>query len=768
MEQSFADLLSDAFAETSVPSFPDGDLDFENLNFDEKFDEDKIGISHENLPTKEVRALHQEATGDTVLSSKATLDICMAENVDEELSDAKEDFQGAGVMSVDKTPEEEYTSSDGESEEEGSVSGGDEDDEEEDKGTGERPGDLLMSVHCGDEFHDGNKEDRIFAEGQPLAPESTENPQVRNEEQGESDEEVSYFESVPGRGSEVIIKGDEIEEDEQEGEEKKQDSSDSECEVMKIEQEQHFLAQCFEQEVENPYRDEPAKATLEFPDLSVENLQDLIAEVDTEENVEKMKDFSGEEHQEAGESFADYPSDFSSCEYVEDGDKNQENYQLNASSCASGLSSNAKQSTGLERAVTDVTWTEKAEDTDEEGDGYLYSRDLEMDADRFRGQGEASGEKIEYVERVIGDAAVTGCDDGSETSESDSYSSSDDEVRVRRSDEEFSYNMSLQDPENNKQLEDTRLYSGSSAEFSRWSVSEDHHVRHYYDRPDSAAFNVSWDLNVLTADSPLFQDLLTKEDTDGAEILSSDLTQCPAEDVNNYSAVQREGATTTSPSNQGSLDDSFFFNTELEASGISELGQLGDDEYEDDRNWEQEQERIKAFYRFYDDSNGENGREGRQIKVQFCTDPLSEVIHYETESSDRDSLSSSTEGEEDLNSAETTEHQSMAYMRGGTGEGDPRCTPPTNGPAALSLPTQELREPDNTPQVEPACDPSNFQLPESAPDLSNTQICTRKHKCLNMLKLTLKMGLVILMGLLMFWLATDQADWLSQVDFFEG
>ncbi|XP_035512385.1 acidic leucine-rich nuclear phosphoprotein 32-related protein 1 isoform X2 [Morone saxatilis] len=527
MEQSFSDLLSDAFSDTSVPSFPDGDLDFENFNFDEKF-EDKSDISYENL-TKEEEAVQQEATLQTaVLSDMETKDIYMAENVDEEQSD-EEGFQGVRVMGIDKTPEEDYTSSDGDSEQESSVSGDDEEeDEEEDMGTGEEPGDLLMSVHCGNEFCDGNKEDRLFAQGQPLAPEGAENPQVRNEEQGESesDEEVSYFERVPVRGSEMMTKGDGIEEDEQEREEKKrEDSSDSECEGMKIEQVQNVLAQCFERELENPCRDVPEKASgVECPEISAQNLQDLLAEVDGQEYVEKMKDFSGEEHQEA--------------------------------------------------------------------------------------------------------------------------------------------------------------------------------------------------------------DLLTTEDTDKAETLLSDVTA--AEDVNTYSAVQREDAKTTSPSNQGSLDDSFFFNTELEASEISEMGQLGDDESEEDRNWEQEQERIRAFYEFYDDSDGENGREGRQIKVQFCADPLSQIIHYETDSSDRDSLSSSTDREEELSSAETSE---------------------------------ELREPEDIVQMKPVCDPPNTQLPENVPDLCNTPNCTRKHKCLDLLKLTLKMGVVVVTGLMMFWLATDQAGWFSHVFF---
>ncbi|XP_040007735.1 uncharacterized protein si:dkey-183p4.10 [Xiphias gladius] len=739
MEQSLSDLLGGAFSDTSVPSFPDGDLDFENLNFDGKFEEDNSGISHENLPTKEDRALHQEATGaTTVLSSLETKDIYMAENVGKEQSDDnndEEDFQGVGVslMSTDRTPEEDYTSSDGDSEEEGSVSVEDEEDEEKDTGTGEKPGDLLMSVCCGDDFCYGNKEDRIFAEGQPLAPQGAENPQVRNKEQGESesDEEVSYFGLVPERGRKMRIKGDGIEEDEQEREgEKQEDSFDSECEDMKVGQEEKSLAHCCVQEVDNPYRGGPATASLEFPVISMQNLQCLIADVDSEEYVEKLKDFSGAEHQEAGESFADYPSDFSSCEYVKDGVKNQESdSQANTLPHTCDSDPNAKQNICLEGAVMDITWTGREEDTDEEGDGYLYSRDLEMDADKFRSFHVAAGEKdrgktVEIAENVLGDAAVTG--------ESDSCSSGDDEVHMRRRKEELLDNMCLQDLEYDKKLEDTSLYSASSAAFSRWSIRDDHQITN--SGVDPADLNINWDIDMSKTASILFEDLLTAEDTAKAETPLSDVSQPPEEDINSYSVVQREDSKTTSPSYQGSLDDDFIFNTELEASGVTELGRMGDDIQEEERNWEQEQERIRAFYQFYSDSDGENERE-RQIKVQFCTDRMSQVIHYETDSSDRDSLSSSTDREEELSSAETSD---------------------------------EPREPDNTLQMMPACDPPNTQLPESLAgnNSSSTQICIRKHRCLGILKLMLKMSLVIGMGLLMFWLATDQADWLSQASFF--
>ncbi|XP_018521558.1 uncharacterized protein si:dkey-183p4.10 isoform X2 [Lates calcarifer] len=773
MEQNLSDLLSDAFSETSVPSFPDGDLDFENLNFDEKLEEDETDISHENSPAKEDRALHQEATGETtVLSIMKTEDTHMAENAVEEQSDddddddddeeeeeeeeEEEDFQGVrvGLMSMDRTPEEDYASSDGDSEQEASG----EDDEDEEVDMGEEPGESLMSLCCGGEEKScyGGKEDRIFAEGQPLAPEAAENSQVRNKEQGESerDEEASYFGRVPERCGEMTIKGDGIEEDEEErGEEKQDSSSDSEREAVKVEQEENTPAQCLEQEVENPYKVGPATASLEFPEISAQNLQDLIAEVDGEEYEEKMKDFSGEEHQEAGESFADYPSDFSSCEYVEDGVKNRESNSKSNPALLhmSGSDSNAKQNVCLEGAMTDITWMGKEEYADEEEDGYLYSIDLEMDAEKFRSfnvaAGEEDGKKTEIVEDVSGYSAVTASDD--QTSESESYSSSDDEVQHRRRDEDPSDCTCMQDLENNKKLEDTWLYSEGSAAFSRWSSSDSHPITSSI--ADTADFSVNWDFDVSKTASLLSEDLLTTEDTDKTETPLSDVSQRPAEDINSYSVVQREDGKTTSPSYQGSVDDSFFFNTGLEASEVTELGQLGDDEYEEEeRNWEQEQERIKAFYKFYDDSKGEYEREERQIKVQFCADP---VIHYESDS-DRDSLSSSTDREEDLSSADTSE---------------------------------ELREPDDTLQMIPVCDPPNIQLQEERVpdnmtenvlenvtenmlenDLSNTKICTRKHKCLGMLKLILKMGVVTGTGLLMFWLATDQLEWLSQASFFWG
>ncbi|XP_010786288.1 uncharacterized protein isoform X2 [Notothenia coriiceps] len=660
MEHSFAELLSDAFSETAVPSSSDGDLDFENIHFEDKCEEDETDICAENVLAKEDEAFQQEATGQTAVLSCIETQDTRTEVVEKQYDDISdnEDFEGAGVRSSVKILEEDYTSS--ESEQEGSVSGQYEVAEAEDMGTGAQPEYFFRSVSCSDEFCVGNKE--VFPEGQHLALEGAENPQVRKEEQGEGDEEVSYFERVPERGNEMMLRGDGIrEEDEQE---KEEDLCDSECEGMNIEQEENV--QYFGQEFENTCGDEAAKASLEFPEISVQNLKDLIAEVNGDEKGEKMKEFSEEEHQDAGESFADYPSDFSSCEYVGDEGKRQES---NALACASDSETTEKLNTGLEKYVTDlisdVACMGTDEDTEEEGGRYQCSRDSEVY--ECRTLDEATGEK-EVEENVWVDAAVAEVEDGGEN---DSYTSSDDYVQEKRSDEELFDITLLQEPESNKKLEDTQ--DGDSA------ASYDE-----YKREEAADFSINWNLDVLTAH--LSEELLTTEDIEEVKTPLPDVTRRPAaEDVHSYSVVQRGDAKqTTSPSNRGSLDDDFFFNTE--AYEITEPGQLGEDESEEERNWD-EQERIRAFYEYYNDSDEETRRRERQIKVQFCADPLSQVIHYETdECSDRDSHSSSTEGEEDLSSAETSE-------------------------------------------------------------------------CFNVLKLTLKMCVVILTGLLMFWLASDQAGW---------
>lgn len=536
--------------QASTPSFLDEDLDFESLNSDEELEEeDRTDISHEST------SLQQEAASQTSLvSSMESKHKYMAEYVNE-LSD-ESDFQGLGAMDGINTQEEGYTSSAGASVQEGYDPGYEEEEEEEDRDTQEGPGGLLASNYHGNEFCDGDKEDRIFAKGQHPAPEGTKTPQVRNEEQGErwGDEEASYFERVPEHDSRLRIKGDFMGDEEQESEEEEQQAhwSDSESKA-----EENVLSQSFEQEAANPAWDGPSKASL------VQDPQDLIAVVESEEYVLKMKDFSGEEHQEAGESFAEYPSDFSSIEYVGDGGEITEgNHQ-----------STEERDASQEGAAG---WMERGQDSDEVRQECLYSIDLQVAAESFSSQDETDKGKTDIAEGVSGDMALMGL----ETEESRSFSSTDDEAPVDRSDEELYENLCPQELENIKQQEE--LHSG-------------------YNPTDS---NISWSPDE-PFDSFLSDELLTTDqrDKDKGETFSIGTHK---EGISTYSMTQR--GDTRSPSNQGSLDDSFFFNPQLEASELSMLGPLGDDDYEEERNWEQEQERIKAFNDFYDDMGELNGQ----------------------------------------------------------------------------------------------------------------------------------------------------------------
>ncbi|XP_068180832.1 cilia- and flagella-associated protein 251 isoform X3 [Antennarius striatus] len=214
-----------------------------------------------------------------------------------------------------------------------------------------------------------------------------------------------------------------------------------------------------------------------------------------------------------------------------------------------------------------------------------------------------------------------------------------------------------------------------------------------------------------------------------------------AEKVSASLVVERFDARSSNPSNLGSLDDSFFYGTEFEASGISELGQLEDEDFEDESYWKQEQERITAFHRIYYESGRGDRKERRQIKVPFCADPLSQVIYYDSDSSDRDSFSSSTSGEEDVSSAETSEVLTLA---------------------------QKLKWHGESKESKTCCELPKIQLPENKEkqDLINKQNCRSKQNCLNMLKVTLKMVLVAVMGLMIFWLVTVESRWLSQILFF--
>ncbi|RVE70436.1 hypothetical protein OJAV_G00064490 [Oryzias javanicus] len=658
--ENLADLLTDAFSETSVPSFHDEDLDFESLGFNDQ----RWRENAEDTTTDE--ALLQEAAAESgALLNEDVLFV--AERADEE----RDSDESPEVNFEDETPEKDYESSDEDSDQEGSASG---EDEEVGSSTAEEPGELLMEAP----YLGGDKEDKIFTEGRPLDPEGGDNPQVRNKTHSEVEGEVDvgYFGGVPERSSEMMMMIA-----------MKEDEQERESEGMK---EKHA------ESAPSDGREDPCsdgKTSETFPDISLECLQDLIDEVDGEEEcVEKIAEFSGEEHQEAGESFADYPSDFSSCEYTEGGGNDPEQ-KMNAEP-------SARQDMNVEESAAGSKTTAEVFD-DEKEDEVLYSIDLEMNTMLIQDEGQ---------HQLL--LAASGGDDGDETGESGSSSSSDDDEKLTP--EESEENMSLHDAISAELTGNIQLYGDGIAMLSRWGASDDHHFT------DNSDEFTSFDL--LKTDNVPFETPLGTP--------PSDVNCSPDEDLSTTS--QNEERKKATLSNQGSIDDDFLFENEQSSTWNDEQGELGDDEDEKDR-WEQEHERIEAFYKFYNDSDEDNAGGERQTKVQFCSNPLSQVIHYDNESSDRDSDTSSSNREEDLNSAERSE---------------------------------ELLETEDRSLITPTSDPPTDQQPERPADVSDAPACTEQHESPRLLKLVLKMGVMMVMGLLMFCLTTDQADWFSQFFFF--
>lgn len=484
-------------SEASFSSFHEGDLDFENIDSEGN----SSTISSETIPTKEKQTLHQEAP-----SFCQPGIINTAANIEEEAPD-KVDFQDEVIVSTGKSLEEYYTSSGEDSAQEG-----------EDGGEKRKSVKQLMWAHGGEGCHHGSKGDRVrpSEERRPLAPEGDENTPVRNEEQGESEsDEMSYFQRVhehertEGDQQEPDSESEALKSEEEEEQEEQDDDYDDES---NYEREHNVLTLCFGWEDENPCRDNPVGDIMDVPELMVQ--QDLIAEDDYGKSIEKIKDFSGEEHQDAGESFAEYPSDLSSCESIEDGEKDEENNG---------------QRTGDQATMQRVTDSETL---------LVGSRGTEQ-------------ENTELVEMMSGDRAELKCE------MSDSDSSSYDETQTT-SDEEP--NVTSKDLENKSQL-------------------EEHHSR---------------------------SRICAREDPETG-LFSDDLLVSIKEEYPDMSLHSAKGGRMSS----GSLDDRFFFSTEYPDSQISEAGELGDDEYEDNNNWEREQERIRAFYEFYDDSHQLTGEEGR-------------------------------------------------------------------------------------------------------------------------------------------------------------
>ncbi|KAG7471857.1 hypothetical protein MATL_G00102490 [Megalops atlanticus] len=215
----------------------------------------------------------------------------------------------------------------------------------------------------------------------------------------------------------------------------------------------------------------------------------------------------------------------------------------------------------------------------------------------------------------------------------------------------------------------------------------------------------------------------------------------------------------------------------------NEEGEFGNEEEDDDeeeRNWEQERERIEAFYRYYNNDPDEDdgaeeeacGRSGRKHMVRFCLDSVLPTVplQQDSDSSDMDVDSSSSEEREDSDTAETdavTGTVTGVVTGSVTGVVTGSVTGVVTGVVtkAVTGPSVML-EADGATHREKLClFLQEAQVTQAELKNLRTELRTKhwRDRIPRMLMSVVKLSLVSVLGVLMFWWATDQLDWTGWV-----
>ncbi|XP_038866158.1 uncharacterized protein LOC120060809 isoform X1 [Salvelinus namaycush] len=621
--------------------------------------------------------------------------------------------------------------------------------EEEDTGIKNlgSPGGWSVVVHYDEESWDGALQDieKIVTTGQPFAEQESENREVRNAEQGAYENSgVRCFVGVTEDVTMEITAGNCEEEERQTAEENQEESSDSDPEVLTSSitknqrKEGNKVANLLSQqtvpqeneEEEEQDEDGAPEVVYDCPDpAATQNVQALMINTFVEHPLQKkIKEFQWDDHQEADERFADYPSVCSPCKYKKDGGK-------------------------LSSPLEGIWNTEENVDVTEEVTAAISPRgEGEQDCAMFNTNIDTSTRKsIGYHLEPQSD------------SNGSSGSSSEDEEEQQKYNEEHPAQPRYQGlPRTDRGSEDPPLqvqWGGGEEDSSKQSVAADLHLSETIS--DVPTFTLHSEARRCRAAITISRGTGNMSSSDSEESFPGALWTSEAE--------QREDKRETwlwGEAGPGTLEEEHLCKVQLElagrlkshihtdiswdtgennverggliqdyqydASGITESGELADeeDDEEDDRSWEQEKERIKAFYKFYndDEEEGENAKgtecdfSVRKPRVQFCMDPLPQVIEYTDSSSDVDLVDNLSDGDEDLDSTERLEEQSEPERQ------------------TMSLP--ETQEPQGELQ-----------------DLSKMpQTHTKRDRCLRVLKLLVKITLLTVIGLLTFWWTRYQLD----------
>ncbi|XP_042160190.1 uncharacterized protein LOC112222414 isoform X1 [Oncorhynchus tshawytscha] len=620
--------------------------------------------------------------------------------------------------------------------------------EEEDTGIKNlgSPGGWSVVVHYDEESRDGALQDieKIVTTGQPFAEQDSENREVRNAEQGAY--ENSDVRCFVGEDVTMEITADICEEEQrQTDEENQEESSDSDLEVLtssitkKQRKEGNKVANLLSQQTvpqENEEEDEQEEdgapeVVYDWPDpAATQNVLALMVNAFVEHPLQKkIKEFQLDDHQEADERFADYPSVCSPCKYKKDGGK--------LSSPLEGIWNTEEKVDVMEEVTASISpCVEGAQDL---ADCAMFNTNIDTSMRKSIGY---------HLEPQ---------------SDSNSSSSSDDEEEQQKYKEEHQALPRYQGlPRRDRGSEDSSLqvqWGGGEEDGSKQSVAADLHLSETIS--DVSTFTLHSEARRGRAAITISRGTGNMSPSDSEESLPGAVWTLEAEQRENKRETWLWGE-----AGPGALEDEHLCKVQLElagrlkshihtdiswdtgennvehggliqdyqydASGITESGELADeeDDEEDNRSWEQEKERIKAFYKFYNDEEeeGENatGTEcdfsGRKPRVQFHMDPLPQVIEYTDSSSDVDLVDNLSDRDEDLDSTERLEEQSEPERQ------------------RMSLP--ETREPQGELQ-----------------DLSKMpQTHTKRDQCLRVLKLLVKITLLTVIGLLTFWWTRYQLD----------
>ncbi|XP_041713999.2 sarcoplasmic reticulum histidine-rich calcium-binding protein isoform X2 [Coregonus clupeaformis] len=803
MEQNSADLLTDAFSDTSLPSFPEGELDFESLHFDEAMSDISPGM----LPVlreeeEDVGQEEEEPGGETGNVSDhisvETYDVRVTEEDthhtdEEEMGSGEEETQhideeemGSGEEETQHIDEEEMGSGEEETQhiDELEIRSGEEETQhidEEEIGSGEEE-----TQHIDEEEIGSGEEETQHIDEEEIGSGEEETQHIDEEEIGSGEEETQHIdEEEIGSGEEETQHIDE--EEIGSGEEETQHIDEEEIgsgeeETQHIDEEEIGSGEEETQHIDEEEIGSGEEETQHIDEEEIGSGEEETQHIDEEEigSEEEETQHIDEEEIGSGEEETQHVDE----EEIGSGEEETQHIEEEAEMMDSGEEEN----TGIKNLGSPGDWSVVVHYDEESWDGALQDIEKIVTTGQPFAEQESENHKVRNVEQGAyensdvrcfegvtedGTMEITAgiCEEGERrTAEENQEESSDSDLEIltssvtkqRRKEGNKAVNSQQTFPQE-KEEEEERDEDGAPEVVSDCpdpaaSVADLHLSETISDVPTStlhgeagrgrAAVTISRGTgNMSSSDSEeSFPGALwtseAEQREDKRETWLWGETGPGTSEEEHLCEVQPELAgrlksrihTDISWDTGGNNVDSggLIQDYQYEASGITESGELAgeeddeEDDEEENRSWEQEKERIKAFHKFYyDEEEEENGENtGRKSRVQFCVDPLPQVIEY-TDSSDVDLVDSSSDGDEDLDSTARLEEQREPERQ------------------RMSLPeTQESREPQGELQ-----------------DLSKMPRTHRKRdRCLRVLKLLAKMTLLTAIGLLAFWWTRDQLD----------